>query len=187
MTSEQDILDQALALGARVGWEQLTLNSIAESLDIPLSDIYQHFPQKDDLVEAWFDRADRALLGSTPNPAWAPLPARDRIERVVLAWLDALRPYRTLTGQMLLYKFEPGHVHLQAAGVLRISRTVQWFREAAQLEASHGRRVVQELALSSLYLAVFAFWLNDNSSAQHKTRSLLRRKLAMGEPLGLWY
>jgi len=187
MTSEQDILDQALTLGSRVGWEQLTLHSIAESMNIPLSDIYQYFPQKDDLVEAWFDRADKALLAETPNPAWAHLSGKERIERVILAWLGALRPHRALTGQMLLYKFEPGHIHLQTAGILRISRTVQWFREAAQLRASHGRRVVQELALSSLYLAVFAFWLNDSSERQHKTRSLLHRKLAIGEPLGLWY
>lgn len=187
MTSEQDILDQALSQGSRVGWERLTLNSIAESLDVPLSDIYQHFSQKDDLVEAWFDRADRALLSATPHAAWGRLSGKDRIERVILAWLDALLPHRTLTGQMLLYKFEPGHIHLQAAGILRISRTVQWFREAAQLQASHGRRVAQELALSSLYLTVFAFWLNDESQRQHKTRSLLRGELAIGELLGLWY
>lgn len=187
MPSEQVILDHALALGSRVGWEQLTLNDLAGELEIPLSDIYQFFPQKDDLVESWFDRADRALLSATPNPAWAALSGKERIERVILAWLEGLLPYRELTGQMLLYKLEPGHVHLQVGGVLRISRTVQWFREAAQLRAIHRRRVVQELALSSLYLTVFAYWLNDNSERQHKTRSLLRRELAMGEPFGLWY
>lgn len=41
---------------------------IAMVLEVPLADIYQHFAQKDDLVKAWFDRADRALLEQMPNP-----------------------------------------------------------------------------------------------------------------------
>jgi len=186
MVSQQKILDRALTLAADSGWERLTLRDLALALDIPLSDIYQHFPQKDDLVEAWFDRADHTLLSQPPNAAWMPLAPRERVERVVLCWLDAMAEYRQLTGQLLLYKLEPGHLHLQAAGVLRISRTVQWFREAAGLNASHGHRIAQEVALSTIYLAVFVYWLRDSSEGQQKTRQLLRRKLAAGDRFGLW-
>lgn len=186
MISHQRILDQALTLARRSGWEKLTLHDIAVALEVPLADIYHHFPQKDDLVEAWFDRADQALLSRVPNPEWLASPPEERLERVVLCWLDAMAEYRELTGQMLLYKLEPGHIHLQAAGVLRISRTVQWFREAARLQASCGRRIAQELALSGLYVAVFLYWLRDRSTKQRKTRQLLRRKLSFGGQLGLW-
>ncbi|MDQ2076786.1 TetR/AcrR family transcriptional regulator [Marinimicrobium sp. ABcell2] len=186
MTTQQEILDQALSLAAECGWEKLTLNHIALALRIPLSDIYRHFPQKDDLVEAWFDRADHALLSRTPTPDWAPLTNQARLEQVILCWLDAMAEHRQLTGQMLLYKLEPGHIHLQAAGVLRISRTVQWFREAAGLTASHGRRIAQELALTSLYLATFSYWLRDSSEDQRKTREFLHKRLTNGDRLGLW-
>ncbi|AQZ94557.1 TetR family transcriptional regulator [Halopseudomonas phragmitis] len=186
MVSKQQILDQALTLANQCGWEKLTLNDIAQALTIPLAEIYRHFPQKDDLVEAWFDRADQTLLAKVPNPEWAALPAMERIEQVILCWLDAMAGYRELTGQMLLYKLEPGHIHLQAAGVLRISRTVQWFREAAALEASHAHRIGQEIALSTLFIATFIHWLRDDSCDQQDTRDFLHRKLLAGSGFGLW-
>ncbi len=187
MVSGQQILDQALVLGRARGWEKLTLHQIAMALSIPLADIYQHFPQKDDLVEAWFDRADQALLSRVPNPDWDVLLPKERIEQVILCWLHAMAEYRELTGQMLLYKLEPGHVHLQMAGVLRISRTVQWFREAAGLKASQLHRITQEMALSSIYVATFIHWLRDSSSGQQQTRTFLRRKLDAGDTLNLWH
>lgn len=88
---------------------------------------------------------------------------------------------------MLLYKLEPGHVHLQMAGILRISRTVQWFREAAGLKASQLHRITQEIALSSIYVATFMHWLRDTSSGQQQTRTFLRRKLDAGDTLNLWH
>ena len=186
MVSGQQILDQALVLGRVSGWEKLTLHQIATALGIPLADIYRHFPQKDDLVEAWFDRADQTLLSRVPNPDWAVLLPKERIEQVILCWLDAMAEYRELTGQMLLYKLEPGHVHLQMAGMLRISRTVQWFREAAGLTASQLHRIIQEMALSSIYVATFVHWLRDTSPGQQETRNFLRRKLDAGDPFHLW-
>ena len=48
------------------------------------------------------------------------------------AWLGGMAAHRALTGQMLLYKLELGHLHLQAGALLRVSRTVQWWREAAR-------------------------------------------------------
>ncbi|WP_111642321.1 TetR/AcrR family transcriptional regulator [Marinimicrobium alkaliphilum] len=186
MTTRAQVLDQALALGHRCGWEKLSLDAVARALDVPLGTLYEHFPQKDDIVEAWFDRADRALLDQVPNPVWSSFSPRDRVEQVLLCWLDALAPHRKLTGQMLLYKFEPGHIHLQAAGVLRVSRTVQWFREAAELKATHLKRISQELALTSIYLATFSYWLRDSSTRQRKTRRFLKRQLDHSERIGLW-
>lgn len=87
---------------------------------------------------------------------------------------------------MLRYKFEFGHIHLQTAGVLRVSRTVQWLREAAALQATGTRRIAQEVTLTGIYLATFGYWLNDSSGGQRKTRALLRRQLSAAGNLGLW-
>lgn len=134
MTDKSTILDKALQLGLERGWEELRLHDIADALDIPLAGIAQHFSQKDDLVDAWFDRADQHLLSIKAESDWFTLPAERRIEEVIWRWLEALAPYRRVTGQMLLYKLEPGHIHLQIGGILRISRTVQWLMEAADLK-----------------------------------------------------
>lgn len=173
-------------MGAKSGWEKLTLHDVARSMGIKLGDIHREFPQKDDLVDAWLDRADTAMLKQFPDDVLNSLNHAERLETVLLAWLDTLAEYHKLTGEMLLYKLEPGHIHLQAAGVLRISRTVQWFREAAELKADGIKRIGQEIALSSLFVATFIYWLNDKSEQQTKTKQFLRKRLQRGERLNLW-
>jgi ubiquinone biosynthesis protein COQ9 len=180
----QQILDTALQLAAKTGWEQLTLQQIAAALHISLADIYCHYRTKDELADAWFDRADLALLSARISTE---LPASARLQQAIQHWLAALAPCHKLTGQMLLYKLEPGHIHLQAAGVLRISRTVQWLREAAALRAGGVARIGQELALSSLFVAVFIYWLNDSSAGQQRSLRVLQRKLQWGDAVQLWH
>lgn len=179
----QQILDTALQLAEKTGWEQLTLQQIAIAMQIQLADIYQQYRTKDDLVDAWFDRADAAMLSAQIN---ADLPASARLQQAMQQWLAALSPYHKVTGQMLLYKLEPGHIHLQLGGILRISRTVQWLREAAGLTASGVARIGQELALSSMFVAVFIYWLNDNSAGQQRSLALLSKMLQQGHKLALW-
>lgn len=180
-----DVLDAALTLGDVNGWERLTLTHIARYLKVSLADIHHHFKQKDDLVDAWLDRADATMLARFPQQG-ANMSRTQRLNLAMQAWLDTLSSHHKLTGEMLLYKLEPGHIHLQAAGVLRISRTVQWFREAADLKASHVARIGQEIALSSLFIGIFVYWLNDSSKHQNNTRQRLQKHLNRGKHIRLW-
>jgi len=179
----EQIVTAALALGERTSWERVTLSGIADELGITLEQIRVHFPHKDDIAEAWFDRADSAMLRYAATADFRAQSDELRVYGVIMVWLDALAPHRRVTGEMLLYKFEPGHLHLQALGIMRVSRTVQWFREAARLHATKLRRVLEEAGLTSVYLLVFARWLNDHSEDSAATRALLRRLLRAGAPL----
>lgn len=180
-TLRERIVSAALDIGERGTWEQVTLRGIADELGVSLDQIRSEFAQKDDIVEAWFDRADAAMLRAADDCSH--LSRDERIHAVFMSWLDALAPHRRLTGEMLLYKFEFGHVHLQALGIMRISRTVQWFREAARLDATHLHRAVEEAALTSTYLLTFGRWLNDRSADSALTREFLRRLLRAGKPM----
>ena len=60
--SAQRILDTAMALAEQHGWEALRLHHVADQLHINLEQIRSHFRQKDDLIDAWFDLADQAML-----------------------------------------------------------------------------------------------------------------------------
>ena len=152
------ILDKALELGEVSGWDALRLHDVASALQLSLDEIRACYPQKDDLAEAWFDRADHAALGVSEEEGFESLPEHARTGGVIMAWLDALRPHRQLTRSMLGYKLEPGHLHLQALGIQRISRTVQWFMEAAHLDRRGLRRIATETALTTTYLGAFAHW-----------------------------
>jgi len=167
------ILDTALELAEVSSWEQLQLHAVAEALDISLDDIRRHYPQKDDLVEAWFDRADQAMLGAERAADFTDLPRHERLQLVITDWLDALAPHRRLTRQMLAYKLEFGHVHLQALGLMRISRTVQWFREAARQDSTGLKRIIDECTLTSIYLAAFTRWLFDDSANGCNSKAFL--------------
>ena len=176
----KEILDMALTLAQHSSWEQLHLFDIARELNIGLEDIYRHYRQKDDLVEAWFDRADRAMLCSANANDFHQKTIAERLQYLILAWLDALALHKRITGEMLWYKLEPGHIHLQLAALLRISRTVQWFREAAGQDSTNMTRIIEETGLSAIYIAVFVYWLNDGSDGQEKTRDFLQQRLQQG-------
>ncbi len=169
----EEILDAALQMADAQSWEAIHLFDIAENLNMTLDQIRVYYPQKDDLVEAWFDRADRAILSIDPSEDFLNCSDSERLHFVIMTWLDALLPYHEVTREMLYYKLEFGHIHLQVLGVLRISRTVQWFREAARLNSTHLRRVVEEVGTTSIYLTIFSRWLFDDSQGTNNTRRFL--------------
>lgn len=174
------ILDRALQLADACGWERLHLFEVAADLGVGLDAIAKHYREKDQLVEAWFDRADQALLARGQAADLPTLEPAKRLEELLVAWLDSLAAHRAVTGQMLLYKLEPGHLHLQLLGLLRVSRTVQWWREAARRESLHLARIAEESLLSGVYLRSFIHWLRHPEEDPAEFRALLRRQLRCG-------
>jgi AcrR family transcriptional regulator len=175
--SAAQILDAALQLADACGWERLHLFDVAARLDVGLDAIAAHYREKDQLVEAWFDRADRAMLARSSAADLAALEPAKRLEELLVAWLDSLAAHRAVTGQMLLYKLEPAHLHLQVLGLLRISRTVQWWREGARRESRHLQRIAEESLLTGVYLRSFIHWLRHPEEDPAEFRAFLRRQL----------
>lgn len=181
----QAILAVAMEQAARVGWERLRLFDVAAALDISLADIYRHYRDADAIAEAWLAKADRAMLAS-PDAGFAALAPSQRIERVILRWLDTLAPHRLVTRQILLGKLYPGHPHFVAALLVRLSRTVQWVREAALLRGGPPQRQAEEIALTWLFVATVAVWAFDASEGQQGTRRFLRKRLDEAGRLRAW-
>ena len=177
----QDILATAVELGEQRGWDAVHLHDIARTMALSLAEIRHHFADKDALAEAWFDLADEALVAACNAPGWESLSARQRLHAGLFAWLEALAPHRQLTRQMLGYKLHPEHLHLQAHGAVRISRTVQWWREAAWLPDAGWRRELSEAGLTAIFLSTFGFWLRDASPGARRTGAWLARQLHAAE------
>lgn len=181
-SAERDrIVDAAIELGEQLSWEAARLHAVAAALDISLDDIRRHFREKEDLVDAWFDRADGAMLRCAQGAEFTGLSIRERLQQLILAWLDALAPHRKVTREMIYGKLEPGHLHIQIPGLMRVSRTVQWMREAARCDATFLRRALEETALTSIYLTTFFHWMRDESPQSEATRRLLERLLSEAE------
>ena len=177
------IVDMAITIAERTNWEAVRLFDVATELNITLDDIRVYFREKEDLVDAWFDRADSEMLKAAETVEFLSLPSRERLQHLIMAWLDALAAHRKVTRQMIGAKLEPGHLHIQIPAIMRVSRTVQWLREAAQRDATFVRRALEETALTTIYLATFAYWMQDDSENSQNTREFLAHKLKMAESL----
>ncbi len=177
------ILDTALKLAENQSWETIRLYEIAQEMGISLNDVRAHYAEKEDLIDAWFDRADQWMLQQAATPEIRALGPHERLEAVMMSWMEALAAHRKTTREMILGRLEPGHVHIQWAGLMRVSRTVQWMREAARRNASHVNRALEETLLTSIYLLTFGRWLTDNSEHSEQTRRQLRSLLGNAQPL----
>lgn len=177
------IVDTAVALAEEAGWEAVRLHDVAARLHIGFDVIARHFAEKDALIDAWFDRADQAVLKLAGSSALDDMSVRQRLSALIMAWLAALEAHRAVTRQMILAKLEPGHLHIQLPALTRISRTVQWIREGAGLRDRGIRRAGLESAVTGLYLAAFASWMTENVPGSPRTRRLLDAKLLCAESL----
>jgi ubiquinone biosynthesis protein COQ9 len=178
MDTRRLIVQTALRLGEQAGsWDGVHVHAVACEAGIPLDELNRHFGGKDEIAEGFFDLADEAMLANARQPGWAQLRASERLFRAITAWLDVLAPHKRLVRQMLGYKLQPEHIHLQVRGVARISRTVQWFRETAMLPATGWRRELEEAVLTSIYLATFSAWLMEPSGSGERSKRLLRSLL----------
>lgn len=175
--SREAIVDAALHRAEVTSWEAVRLHDVAAALGVTLDDVRVHFREKEDIVDAWFDRADQAMLRAAAESGFAARPTIERLEQALMAWFAALTPRRRVTRQMIANKLEPGHVHYQFNGLLRVSRTVQWLREAAGRDTVLPWRAFEEAALTGLYLATFLYWMYDDSADAASTRAFLRARL----------
>jgi ubiquinone biosynthesis protein COQ9 len=182
-SARERILNAALDIAGRKSWESTRLHDVADELRMSLNEVRAHFREKEELTDAWFDRADAAMLAEAEMPGFQELSPRARLHRLIMTWLAALAPHRRVTRQMIRGKFEPGHVHYQYAGLLRVSRTVQWLREAAHRDAVLPWRAMEETALTAIYLAAFFCWMRDDSENATRTGAFLDKLLARAERL----
>jgi AcrR family transcriptional regulator len=176
------IVDATIALAEEVGWEGVRLRKVAERLGVSLADVLEHYRDLDAVADAWFRRAWAAMLAPTPK-GFDALPARERVHLVVMRWFDALAPHRPLACQILSAKLYPEHPHHWVPLVFNLSRTIQWVRDAAILDAGTPRRQMEEVGLTLLFLATLAVWLRDETANQQRTREFLRNRLARADRL----
>jgi AcrR family transcriptional regulator len=181
------IVDEAIRQAEMHGWQAVRLSEVARSLELPMSVVLERFRDMDDVANAWFQRGWRAMLAEKPE-TFDDWPERVRIEHCLQAWFDAFGAHRHVTVQMLRTKAHLPHLHTWVPMVFDLSRTVQWLREASRLEARYGTRraQVEEMALTSLFLAALAVWSTDHTTGQRRTRRFIEKRLKRGESWMKW-
>lgn len=170
------ILQAALDIAEDWGWYDIRLHHVAERLKLPLAAVRAEFRDGDAIADAWIAQADDAMLAE-PAAGFADLPAQERLQISLEAWLDALAPRRAVTAEMFQAKLWPVHVHHNLKLITWTSRTVQWWREAALLDGKGQRRSVEEIGMTLIFLSTLARWCRDSSEGQERAKAYLRRSL----------
>lgn len=177
---KQKIVDETIKLAERIGWSRVRLRLVAEEMGVSLAEIKSHFRDLDAVADAWFGRAWDAMLAAPPD-GFADRPVPDRLHVLLMRWFDALAPHRTVTHQMLSEKLYLSHPHHWVPMIFNLSRTIQWLRDAALLDAGGRQRQVEEIGLTALFLATLAVWRRDDTPDQERTRRFLERRLARAD------
>ena len=172
----QRIVDETIALAEEIGWSRVRLRLVAARLDLSLAELQTQFRDLDAVADAWFERAWQAMLAPVPE-GFSDQPVPDRLHLLLMRWFDALAPHRTVTHQMLSEKLYLSHPHHWVPMIFNLSRTVQWLRDAALLDAEGRHRQVEEIGLTGIFLATLAVWQWDGTPDQEKTRRFLERRL----------
>lgn len=174
----ESILDTALVIAEEQGWEAVRLTEVAARLGVPASRLLADYRDLDAVADAWFRRGLVAMLADPPGD-FADWPACDRLAYCLMAWFDALAPHRAITVQMLRTKAHLPHLHTWVPMIFELSRLIQWWRQAARLQAPYGSRHAQreEIALTALFLATLRVWSGDATPGQRESRRFLHRRL----------
>lgn len=174
------LLDIALDQATAEGWENLRLRKVADAAGISLADLRRHYRDTDAIADALFRRAQDAMLAPVPEDFFA-RPARERLSFLMARWFAALEPHKRVAAGMIGGKLWPFHPHHYVPAVFHLSRHVQWWRDAAGLDAGGRQRQLEEIALTALFLATLRHWCRDESDGQRETLAYLDRGLARAD------
>lgn len=177
------VADAALGLAAETGWYDLKMRDLAKRLGVGLDELARRYPDPDIVADAVFARARDAMLGAPLQAGFARLQPRQRVERAMSRWFDALEPHRRVAADMLCAKLHPPHAHHWIKLPAHLSRLIWWLREAALLTATGRRRQAEEMALSAVFLAALAAWTTGDPK---RARTLLTRLLDGAERFLGW-
>ena len=92
---EELILEAAEALLAEKGYHAMSMDEIATRVGIAKGTVYLHFPSKDDLVVALFERDLAAFRAVVEAAATAPGTARSRLEQILTQTYTGMHNRRT--------------------------------------------------------------------------------------------
>lgn len=166
------VLEQALRLASRIGFEGLSFGALAEQSGLSKSGLFAHFDSKEDLQIQTLALASRVFVARVLQPAVAAPRGVPRIRRFFDLWMDWIRSDEEPRGDALIgcaFEFDDAPEGPMRAAVVKghaaMHGTLERLARGA-LEAGHFAPSVKP--------AQFAFECLGIVHAYHHGRRLLR-------------
>ena len=184
--TRERILDSALGLFRKRGFDGTTMRDIAAEAGLALGAAYYYFPSKDAIVLAYYARMQdehekraRAAFGGSHD-------LRARLGSVMHTKLDAVKKERKLLGALFRSVGDPAHpLSVFSAGTKDLrDQSVSIFREALQEEQlPDDLSALLGPALWMIHLGFLLYFIHDSSPQQKKTRQLVDGSLDLLVPV----
>jgi AcrR family transcriptional regulator len=179
------ILDAALDLFQRHGFEETTMRGIAGAAGLSLGSAYYYFQSKEDLVMAFYERAIDAMTPRMEAALSGANRFEDRVEALMAVKFEYFQPNRTFLGALLRHSADPQNRLSPFSEATRHIRERDQAYFARIIDESRDVRVPTELAphlpkLLWLYqMGLILYWIYDRSPGQRQTRMLRKKSLAL--------
>jgi AcrR family transcriptional regulator len=179
------ILDVALELFRRQGFEPTTMREIAAEADVSLGSAYYYFESKEDLVMAYYERAMEAMTPRMEAALAGAASFEERVSALMAVKFDYFQPNRSFLGALLRHAADPQNRLSPFSEATRYIRERDQAYFALAFAESREMRVPDELLahlprMLWLYqMGLILYWIYDRSPGQRKTRMLREKSLAL--------
>jgi AcrR family transcriptional regulator len=174
VNTKKDIVKAALQISAELGWESVSLESIANTMDIQISEIKEHFIDKYDILIEYNKEIDQRLL-STFTTIEEDTSVKDRLFDIVMERFDILNENRDAVLSILSgHKSDP---KLNLFSMPYFLRSICIMMKAAGINMDNRSSSLKAFGLSCIYFKVLCIWKSDDSPDLSKTMACLDKAL----------
>ena len=181
--TRRTVLERALVLFQKHGFEATTMRDIARAAGLSLGAAYYYFPSKEALIFAYYDE-NQARVEELASHATGSV--RERLGAIFHDTLESIRPQRAMLASIIPHLVNPGDplsaFSAQTRGVR--ARSVARFERTLSDGALPAAAVpVVANALWLLHLACMLVYIHDDSPGQNRTHGLIDEGLDMLVPM----
>ncbi|HKT14097.1 MAG TPA: COQ9 family protein [Allosphingosinicella sp.] len=157
------------------GWSDKALSMAAASLGVPPERARLAFPDGPlQMIDAWFEAIDVAMLAAWPPERIEMLKVRERIQDLVLTRIEAIRPHKEALRRAFAILALPSNAILGARLAWRAADRMWRVAGDTTTDFNHySKRGI----LAALYTATMLVFLDDESDGFKDTRSFLDRRI----------
>ena len=157
------------------GWSAISITKAARDLNMDEGEATILFPGGvRDVLTAYANRADTAMLAALDKVDMEALRIRERIATAVKARIQAVDDTREAERRALGYAALPPNVPL---GLACVARTVDLMWRAAGDTSTDFNFYTKRTLLGGVYSSTLLYWLNDNSDGYEASWAFLDRRI----------
>ena len=157
------------------GWSERALATAAAELGVPADRARLAFKGgAAQMIDAWFDSIDQAMLAAFPPERVTALKIRERIRALLLFRFEATAPYREALRRAVAVLALPRNAPEAARLAWRAADRI-W--RAAGDEATDFNHYTKRITLIGVYSSTTLVFLDDDSEGMADTQAFLDRRI----------